>query len=57
MVAMVMVVVVVVVVVVVEEEVAAVVAYHNLCSKHAEAAKVFYISKTCIHVQCFHFRI
>ena len=37
--------------------VVAVVVYHNLCSKHAEAAKIFYILKTHIHVQYFHFRI
>jgi hypothetical protein len=50
MVVMVMVVVVVVIVVVV-------VAYHNLCSKHAEAGKIFYLLKTCIHVQYFPYRI
>ena len=56
MVVMVMVIVVVVVVVVVVIVVVVVVVYH-LCSKHAEAAKIFYILKTYIHVQYLPFRI
>jgi hypothetical protein len=56
---MVVVVVLMVIVIVVVVVAAVVVVYHNLCSEHAEAAKIFYthILKTCIHVQYFPFRI